>query len=147
LQPIVENAIRHGVSRSEERGRIEVPARRVNGMLRLQVADNGPGLDGRLDVPSHSAEGLGLANTKARLQNLYGNAHRFELTEAKGSRLVVTMQIPFEVAAPRQAQRGRRVLSLNQLLSPGASLTLDGCAATGPLVPLQVPPVPPPRRT
>lgn len=109
LQPIVENAIRHGVCLSEERGRIEVLARRVDGMLQLQVADNGPGLNGsRLngspDVSNPSAEGLGLANTRARLQNLYGNAHRFELTEASGSGLVVTMQIPFEVAAPRQAQ-------------------------------------------
>jgi two-component system, LytTR family, sensor kinase len=102
LQPIVENAIHHGVSRSEERGRIEVLARRVNGTLRLRVADNGPGLDGAPDASSPSAEGLGLANTKARLQNLYGDAHRFELSEAPGSGLVVTMQIPFEVAAPRQ---------------------------------------------
>jgi two-component system, LytTR family, sensor kinase len=45
LQPIVENAIRHGVSQGEAGGRISISARRVNGTLRLQVADNGPGLN------------------------------------------------------------------------------------------------------
>jgi signal transduction histidine kinase len=104
LQPIVENAIRHGVSRSEERGRIEVLARRVDGMLHLRVADNGPGLAGPSEPsnPPAEARGLGLANTRARLQNLYGCAHRFELAGASGGGVVVTVQIPFEAAAPRR---------------------------------------------
>jgi signal transduction histidine kinase len=101
LQPIVENAIRHGVAQTEEHGRIEVQARRVDGMLRLQVADNGPGLSVPPNALNPSAEGLGLANTRARLQNLYGNAHRFELAEAPGSGLIVTMQIPFMIIPPR----------------------------------------------
>jgi two-component system LytT family sensor kinase len=100
LQPIVENAIRHGVSHGEDHGRIEIRARRVNGTLHLQVEDNGPGLNGSKGSGGTIAGGLGLANTQARLHNLYGGAHRFELTDAPGSGLVVTMQIPFEIAAP-----------------------------------------------
>jgi two-component system LytT family sensor kinase len=103
LQPIVENAIRHGISQTEEHGRIEVLARRVDGMLCLQVADNGPGLAVPPRVLKPSADGLGLANTRARLQNLYGNAHRFELSEAPGSGLIVTMQIPFMLTPPQKA--------------------------------------------
>jgi two-component system LytT family sensor kinase len=102
LQPIVENAIRHGVSQGEEHGRIEILARRVNGTLHLRVADNGPGLNGSQGMSDTFDGGLGLANTRARLRNLYGSAHRFELTDAPGSGLVVTMEIPFEIApAPR----------------------------------------------
>jgi signal transduction histidine kinase len=102
LQPIVENAIRHGVSNGEGRGRIEIRARRVNGMLHLRVEDNGPGLNVSRKVVSTDAGGLGLANTRARLHNLYGGAHRFDLTDAPVSGLVVTMEIPFEMASPPQ---------------------------------------------
>lgn len=104
LQPIVENAIRHGISQGEEHGRIEILARRVNGTLHLRVADNGPGLAATDSMKNAFDEGLGLANTRARLSNLYGKAHRFELSAAPGSGLIVSMEIPFEIApAPPQA--------------------------------------------
>src|SRR5262249_13034923 len=70
LQPLVENAIRHGVMRNGQRGRVEVRARRDNGVLRLEVQDNGPG-----PTPGNgpTREGVGLANTRARLRQLYGD--------------------------------------------------------------------------
>ena len=67
LQPIVENAVVHGIAQDVEAGRITLSARRDGGDLRLQVCDTGPGF------PSGSLrEGIGLANTRERLAQLYG---------------------------------------------------------------------------
>src|SRR5213594_376136 len=77
LQPLVENAIRHGVVPNGNVAEISIAAVREGERLHLEVRDNGPGLNG-----SSSGGGLGLANTRARLQELYGPGHRFELTNA-----------------------------------------------------------------
>jgi two-component system, LytTR family, sensor kinase len=77
LQPLVENAIRHGVVPNGNVAEISIAAVREGDRLHLEVRDNGPGLNG-----SASGGGLGLANTRARLQELYGPSHRFELTNA-----------------------------------------------------------------
>jgi len=73
LQPLVENAIKHGIAPRKQGGRIEVRARRAGDRLHLSVTDNGAG---------HSAHtrgsGLGLANTRARLEHLYGAQQQFE---------------------------------------------------------------------
>ncbi len=95
LQPLVENAIRHGVAPRSDPGRIEIRARRENESLRLEVRDNGPGL--RQEALQ---EGLGLANTRARLEQLYGAEHRFELANATEGGLAVTLILPFREAAP-----------------------------------------------
>src|SRR6185436_7564987 len=79
LQPLVENAIRHGISRSSAAGLVEIGARRENGSLLLSVRDDGPGLsagDGR--------EGVGLTNTRARLARMYGDAQGLVLENAEG---------------------------------------------------------------
>ena len=68
LQPLVENAIRHGIAPRPEPGTIEIDARRDNGTLHLSVMDDGPGLQAK----DQAAAGIGLANTRARLQALYG---------------------------------------------------------------------------
>src|SRR6267143_3691967 len=75
LQPLVENAIRHGVVPNGNVAEISIAAVREGERLHLEVRDNGPGLNG-----GASGGGLGLANTRARLQELYGPSHRFELT-------------------------------------------------------------------
>src|SRR5206468_8604550 len=94
LQPLVENAIRHGIEPRAKPGRIDLRARRENGKLILEVRDNGVGLSaGRL-----SEEGVGLSNTRARLQQLYGEGHRFELVNAPGSGLAVCVELPFHSA-------------------------------------------------
>ncbi len=97
LQPLVENAIRHGISPRAQAGRIEIHAKRENGMLFLQVRDNGPGLPENEHAPRQ--EGIGLTNTRARLQHLYGAAHRLELRNAAEGGLLVSLTIPFRTAS------------------------------------------------
>ncbi|HMV49826.1 MAG TPA: histidine kinase, partial [Blastocatellia bacterium] len=93
LQPIVENSIRHGIAPVSEAGRIEVRAARQNGHLELSVRDDGPGI-----VAGESGkDGIGLANTRSRLQQLYGDAHRLDIENAAGGGLLVKMTIPFVV--------------------------------------------------
>jgi LytS/YehU family sensor histidine kinase len=93
LQPIVENAMRHAIANSGG-GRIEIEVEPRNGMLRIQVRDNGPGLHGMPTVTDNARHGLGLANTKARLDRLYGPAHRLDLTNEPAGGLVVTLELP-----------------------------------------------------
>lgn len=75
LQPLVENAIRHGIEPHAKAGRIELRASLADGKLTLDVIDNGTGLKN----PGAIDEGVGLTNTRARLRTLYGDAHSFEL--------------------------------------------------------------------
>jgi two-component system LytT family sensor kinase len=96
LQPIVENALRHGLSQRAAPGHLEISAKRDNGSLRIQVKDNGPGLSAITGSKTNKREGLGLSNTKARLEQLYGAAHRFSIENAPGGGLVVTLEIPAE---------------------------------------------------
>jgi two-component system LytT family sensor kinase len=93
LQPIVENAVRHAVAPRSTPGRIEIKAERRDGVLRLQVRDNGPGLPATTAARRPSG-GVGLSNTRARLDRLYGSAHRFELANDPQGGTVVTLEIP-----------------------------------------------------
>jgi two-component system LytT family sensor kinase len=93
LQPLVENAIRHGIAPRSEPGRIDIQVKRNAEMLQVQVRDDGPGLAGGDQPPIK--EGVGLANTRARLQQLYGADHRFELANGLSQGLTVTVVIPF----------------------------------------------------
>jgi len=95
LQPIVENAIRHGIAPRSTPGLIEILAKPHNGTLRIQVRDNGPGLPADRTPEKMFTKGLGLANTERRLDRLYGAAHRFDLVNDPGGGLVVTLEIPF----------------------------------------------------
>lgn len=92
LQPLVENAIRHGVAPRAATGTIEIRATRRNGTIELCVRDDGGGINP--DVKP-KASGIGLANTRARLKKLYGAAHRFDMSPADGGGLMVTVTIPF----------------------------------------------------
>ncbi|HEU4681111.1 MAG TPA: histidine kinase, partial [Gemmatimonadales bacterium] len=98
LQPLVENAVRHGVSRRGETGRIAISGRRHHGTLRLEVRDNGPGFPDGWD-PTTSA-GIGLANTRERLQRLYGPTHRFKARNGPQGGAVVSVTIPFRPVSP-----------------------------------------------
>ena len=97
LQPLVENAIRHGIEPREDTGRVKIGARRLNGMLELKVSDNGPGLPEAEVAPRR--EGVGLSNTRSRLSHLYGADHRFELTPASGGGLEARLLIPCRTEA------------------------------------------------
>jgi len=93
LQPLVENAVRHGIQHLVGPGQIVIRAARVAGSVRLEVSDNGPGPAAVRGVP-----GLGLANTAARLQALYGDDHRFEAGGEPGEGFRVTIDVPYRRA-------------------------------------------------
>ena len=98
LQPIVENAVRHGIVSRIAPGQIEISAKRSGSALQLQVRDNGPGLHCGEASSGRIKEGLGLANTRARLEQLYRAAHRFEISDAPEGGLQVTLEVPFVTA-------------------------------------------------
>jgi two-component sensor histidine kinase len=95
LQPLVENAIVHGVSRDSGAARIRIAASRQHETLRLQVADSGAGFH------SQPAErnGIGLAGTQARLEHHYGNAQHIEYSRSSEGGASVTISIPFRSQA------------------------------------------------
>ncbi|MGE0130646.1 MAG: sensor histidine kinase [Blastocatellales bacterium] len=92
LQPIVENAIRHGIAQQTAAGVITIRAFSKNGRLQIEVRDNGPGLS----VNGNGSGGVGLANTRSRLRQLYGDEHHFGMMNAAEGGLVVTLEIPFQ---------------------------------------------------
>lgn len=96
LQPLVENAIRHGIAPRSTVGRVEVSARLSNGLLELQIRDTGRGFP--TDRLGRLSEGVGLSNTRARLRHLYGAAHRFELRNVPTGGAEVLIVIPFRPA-------------------------------------------------
>jgi two-component system LytT family sensor kinase len=104
LQPIVENAIRHGIAPRSTPGLIEIEAKQQDGALRIQVRDNGPGLPQHRTSDNLFKKGLGLANTETRLERLYGADHLFDLSNNPTGGLIVTLEIPFhkDGAAPSQ---------------------------------------------
>jgi two-component system LytT family sensor kinase len=96
LQPLVENAIRHGIEPREETGHLLISARRDNGQLDLRIRDNGSGLPESASVPTR--QGIGLANTRSRLGHLYGQDYGFDLAPAPGGGLEARLTIPFRTA-------------------------------------------------
>jgi two-component system LytT family sensor kinase len=95
LQPLVENAVKHGVSKVAGTGMIEIRAYRdEEDRLVLRVRDNGPGLEVGDDSPRE--EGVGLANTRARLEQLYGPDQSFALRPAlDGVGLIAEVMLPY----------------------------------------------------
>jgi two-component system LytT family sensor kinase len=100
LQPIVENAIRHGIAPRSTPGLINIQAKQEEGLLRIEVRDNGPGLPVNRKDENLFNKGVGLANTQTRLERLYGASHRFELINDPGGGLVVTLEIPTKNGKP-----------------------------------------------
>jgi len=94
LQPVVENAIQHAIAPRATRGHINIEAKRLNSLLRLEVRDNGAGIPSNGDLLG--IEGLGLSNVRARLHQMYGSDFRFELMNARDGGLTVVMEIPFQ---------------------------------------------------
>jgi LytS/YehU family sensor histidine kinase len=94
LQPLVENAIRHGIGPRATGGRVSIEVARRDGHLTLLVADDGIGL------PAEGLDGIkagvGLSNTRARLSELYGAGDRLALSSVTGGGLAATVTIPFE---------------------------------------------------
>jgi len=95
LQPLVENAIKFGIARSEEGGRLRIAARVFAGDLLIELSDDGPGVE-LVDGAIPDATGVGLRNTRERLEALYGNRHSFHLSPTEPHGLTVHIRIPFE---------------------------------------------------
>jgi LytS/YehU family sensor histidine kinase len=89
LQPLVENAIRHGIAPSAAPGTIEIVAERRDGALRLAVRDDGVGPGGGV------REGVGLSNTRTRLRQLYGARQRLEVRGGPERGFEVAIELPF----------------------------------------------------
>ncbi len=97
LQPLVENAVVHGISRRAATGHIELGARVADGVLSLWVADDGPGLAGA----SPRRHGIGLSHTRARLSQLYGPEQRLDIESPPGGGFNARLRLPYE--PPRAA--------------------------------------------
>jgi two-component system, LytTR family, sensor kinase len=96
LQPLLENAIRHGIARRSTAGVIEIQAWHENTSLHLSVRDDGPGLPA--DWDPERGLGVGLSNTRERLRRLYGDNQRFEIAGAEGSGVRVDLTLPYRDA-------------------------------------------------
>ncbi|HWX19215.1 MAG TPA: histidine kinase [Candidatus Binatia bacterium] len=91
LQPLVENAIRHGIEPQTGQGRLTIGARRADTQVLLTVRDNGAGAK----LPAQPAEGIGLANTKARLEELYGQKAKLVMRRSSEGGCSVELEIPY----------------------------------------------------
>jgi len=95
LQPLVENAIRHGVSPNAGTSRIEVRSRRDGDWLCVEIRDNGAGL-----TPGHvRPDGIGLTTARARLERLYGERQELTLANLPEGGCVARIRIPFQLTA------------------------------------------------
>jgi sensor histidine kinase YesM len=118
LQPLVENAIKYAVSPQEEGASITLSAQLVGRRLRVAVSVSGPGLreggGGCSVAPSLAgvgrtvSTGVGLANIRDRLQQAYGEDHRFEIRNPPEGGFTVIIEIPYEAASPRETQSVER---------------------------------------
>jgi LytS/YehU family sensor histidine kinase len=94
LQPIVENAIRHGIAHCEDEGFVEASAKREGNRLRISVRDTGAGIKGRATPGS----GIGLTNTRERLAYFYPDAYEMEAGPIKAGGFEVAIELPYERA-------------------------------------------------
>ena len=99
LEPLVGNAIRHGIAPRSDRGSVEIGARKAGDRLQLWVRDDGPGLPEGWDVEKSC--GIGLRNTRERLRCLYGAGHTFRITGETGRGVAVEIEMPFREADGR----------------------------------------------
>ena len=100
LQPLVENALQHGIARSAAASRIDITAARQHDALVLTIADDGPGMDTHRAFPH---EGIGLGNTRNRLAQLYGTAHSLQTESGPRGGFIVTVRVPWRTPAHAHA--------------------------------------------
>lgn len=91
LQPLVENAVRHGIGKHRQADRISIIAQRSNGRLLLEVRNCIGSVENGGSAP---ARGIGLTNTRARLEQLYSNQHSFEIANREGGGVTVKLSLP-----------------------------------------------------
>jgi two-component system, LytTR family, sensor kinase len=91
LQPVVENAVQHGISNQPGKGIIRIVSRRRDGVLQIAIHDNGPGL------PDLIRQGIGISATRERLSQMYGAEGHFEITNSLAGGVIATLEIPFRL--------------------------------------------------
>jgi two-component system, LytTR family, sensor kinase len=92
LQPIVENAVKHGIGKLAPGGEIRISAHRLNGTLHIGVYNDGP------SVPADWAkvsQGIGISNLRTRLQSLYGDAFQFEMRNLQPNGVEALIAVPY----------------------------------------------------
>jgi two-component system, LytTR family, sensor kinase len=97
LQPLTENPLRHGIARTAESGVVGITSAVEDGHLRLMVYDNGGGLPD--DWQMKGSAGIGLANTVARLQQLYDDNHQFDIRNRDSGGVEVLIRMPLRIAS------------------------------------------------
>ena len=107
LQPLVENAIKHGFGERADGGRIRVSARRTGEQLQIAVEDNGRGASAR-DL-QHLNEGIGLSNTRARLEHLYPGHHSLSVSSPSAGGFAVILTVPWQAPRTMSAPTAERV--------------------------------------
>jgi two-component system, LytTR family, sensor kinase len=95
LQPLAENAIRHGIARQVSAGTVRISARIQSGLLKINIYDDGPGLTAKADTDGN---GIGLSNTRERLERLYGEKFKFDVRNRESRGVEVTLNIPLRFA-------------------------------------------------
>ena len=121
LQPLLENAVKHGLAPRGQAGRIDVEARRGERELELVVRDDGVGLSPDCDAPTNGRKGVGLANTRARLSELYGPIARLELFRGETGGTVARVRIPWH----REGDSGLEVATGGAMRPSAISLPVD----------------------
>jgi two-component system, LytTR family, sensor kinase len=97
LQPIVENAIKHGIAKRVQGGAIRIVASRSNGMLTLSVYNDGPGFP----ASGEARDGIGISNMRTRLQSLYGDAFELSMQKRGPDGVEVSVSLPF-ISVPKE---------------------------------------------
>jgi len=110
LQPLVDNAVKHGISKLSAAGEIRIRVQAQNGELQLEISDNGPGF---CKPGSFQHEGLGLRVTRERLESLYGQDQSMELLSPPEGGGMVRVCIPFRVQ-PGDSRQGALLTTLRQ---------------------------------
>ena len=126
LQPLVENAIKHGVAKKSGPGHIDISARREGDKLWMEVRDDGVGLSE--DALTALQKGIGVSTTRARLQHLFGADYRFEF-HRQPSGLSVVVAIPWQIEVRTRAEQASQ--------SGGTQMEIPRMSATGGLEPSQ----------
>jgi len=111
LQPLVENAIRHGISPRAGAGYVQVTAQRLGDKLSITILDDGVGVRARRSRVRSRGTGLGLTNTTTRLIHLYGEHHEFESGPREEGGYAVRISIPFKLGRLSPPRNGAQLNS------------------------------------